>query len=200
VCSNVRKSRANSSPMSRISGPPPQIAVRRLGLRSRSRREGCHPARPAPRGRSRSTPERCRSCGPSGASRRQPAACEGTHASAVGTYRGVAPGRQGGPPTPWPRRPPRSNAGLPAYVHNHRISHQVLDASAEGRAELIASGPIKEDTMDRVWLITEANSCFGRAITEAAVAAGDVAVSPPDADNSWLSRHVLDLWCACGQR
>src|ERR1700722_16523304 len=31
--------------------------------------------------------------------------------------------------------------------------------------------------MNRVWLITGANSGFGRAITEAAVAAGDVAVA-----------------------
>jgi len=65
----------------------------------------------------------------------------------------------------------------PVHVHNHQLSHQVLDGPPRGQAGLIASGSgrsgwPREDTMNRVWLITGANSGFGRAITEAAVAAG----------------------------
>jgi NAD(P)-dependent dehydrogenase (short-subunit alcohol dehydrogenase family) len=66
------------------------------------------------------------------------------------------------------------------HVHNHQLSHQVLDGTPIRRAELLTSGSgqvPKEDVMNRVWLITGASSGFGRAIAEAAVAAGDVAVA-----------------------
>src|ERR1700722_8033000 len=68
---------------------------------------------------------------------------------------------------------------IPAvHVHNHQLSHQVLDMPADrwqrGCHDERAD---REKSMSRGWLINGANRGFGRAITEAAVAADATVVA-----------------------
>ena len=69
----------------------------------------------------------------------------------------------------------------PVHIHNHQLSQRVLDGPPGSAGRVDAPGPRRRASeertrMSRVWLITGASSGFGRAIAEAAVAAGDMVV------------------------
>src|SRR3954453_10606892 len=67
--------------------------------------------------------------------------------------------------------------------HSRWLSPRVLDrharyaAGLEQRPRRTDGATTRGSPMDRIWLITGANSGFGRALTEAAVAAGDTVVA-----------------------